>query len=77
MSGRKVVHIDMEAFYAPVEQRDNTELRGKRFRPETVANRQWETSIDLNSLRGFVGMEQKDSVKDFWSSFQVLSDLFR
>ena len=26
---RKVVHIDMDAFYASVEQRDNPESRGK------------------------------------------------
>lgn len=29
MATRKVVHIDMDAFYASVEQRDNRELRGK------------------------------------------------
>lgn len=39
MGIRKIVHIDMDAFYASVEQRDNPELRGRPVIVAWKANR--------------------------------------
>ena len=35
---RKIIHIDMDAFYASVEQLDNPELRNKPIAVGGVAN---------------------------------------
>src|SRR5271156_4120631 len=47
---RKIIHIDMDAFYASVEQRDNPELRGKPVAAASYEARQFGVHSAMASI---------------------------
>ena len=66
---RKVIHVDMDAFYASVEQRDDPQLRGK---PVIVA---WQASRSVVCAASYearsFGVRSQDCVESLFVSIHA------